>query len=251
MTCHSKIEIQEFLRETLINYNKGDAESLKRCVEGFVNLRKDFEKYRQDYLSKVPEMNIYHFVQFLAQHGLAGKLPREGDRIKFVLNLAIQQQWKPVLKKKFHHVIFYNMKRVFGNPAIETSSLIDGIKNIHQMSKSNANVNDIMVYIASIEKCNLSYVTYYHENDTTIVITYIKNKTKNQILHKCIYIENQIFIYDRFRNLEFRDSTLDIKQTKELFIQPDVSNNITELMSVDLQLQPAEMDIFDENIFSY
>ncbi|EAX88893.1 hypothetical protein TVAG_112470 [Trichomonas vaginalis G3] len=195
MSYHSKLELQRFLNQTSINYSRGDSDSLKRCLSHFINLRRDFETFRRENLHKTPDVNIYHFVQFLALHGLTTRLPREADRFKFVLNLAIQQQWCDNLVNIFQYVKFTPMANVQRCLLHPTFSLFEGFCLVHQMALENCLYQNIVNIIPQFEPFILSYITFYHYQDTTIVITYTKERKKNRMIHKYICINDDIWIY--------------------------------------------------------
>lgn len=201
---HSKNEIKKLVAQAKANYSRGDAESIKRCCQTFIDLRKDFENFRQARLQKVPDVNIYHFVQFLAMQGMAKKLPREADRFKLILNLSIQQQWTEALKNIFTHTAFISLKGIPQQAKSHKFDISEIFKSIISLVLYRHRNKDLIRKLSLLDNCIKSYVTYYHYGNVIILITYEKwIAKKNQILSYYLYMNNQIKIYNSEKKIIF------------------------------------------------
>lgn len=200
----SQVDVKNWLASAMKCLSNGDAKSLKKAISNFTKTTNEFEKFRDVYFPKAPDLNIYHLVQLLARFDFAEPLPREADRWKFVLNLAIEQQWSTTLEQILLKANFINMKKI--QPLKNCSQVFDGFVHAMQHMKNGGDEKNCASFIAGFEIESLSYVTILMTDQIFATITYKREKTKNIIVHRFVCCKGRGFLYNReFDLIESRE----------------------------------------------
>lgn len=193
----SKEELNSWLSKTIKNLQKGDADSLKKTVRSFRNLNNSFEKFREIYFPRIPDMNIFHLFQLLSRFGLVQQLHREADRWKMILNLSVQQQWNNRLESMFRNAKFVTMKRISVEPNEYYGKLFEGFIEVYNLMKQNTPLDSITDFIAGFETDDLSYCTLLLYENFFAAITYKKENKKNIVHHRFFCMNGQGYLYNR------------------------------------------------------
>lgn len=246
---YSRHEISKLIAQTK-KYSRGDADSIRRACMGFFDLKKDFENFRNARFPKAPDVNIYHFVQFLAKIGLAKKLPREADRFKLILNLSIQQQWSEPLKHIFSHTHFIKLKGMSQElitGQIKTAEIFKSIiRSILRQDSFEELTNNFTILDNRIK----TFVTYYYWGGTIIIITYEKLQSKkNQIINYYLYMNNRIRIYNADKQLIHDEAYHPNHRAITVVQEPNAPTNEDRFLFPDFELNLSGED-FDEYINS-
>lgn len=193
----SKEELNYWLSKTVKNLQKGDADSLKKTVRSFHNLNNDFEKFRDVYFPRIPDMNIFHLFQLLSRFNIVQSLPREADRWKIILNLSVQQQWSTRLESMLSNAKFITMKRTSVEHNEFYGKIFEGFIEVYNHMKINTPIETITNFIAGFETDDLSYCTLVNYDNFFAAITYRKENKKNIIIHRFICLNGQGYLYNR------------------------------------------------------
>lgn len=215
-------EIAAWMKTIYKGLAKSDRDSLGRTMSKYqYTTGNNFEIFRTINFPKVPDMNIFHLMQLLARFDIVDPLPREADRWKFVLNIAIEYHWKDDIKSILQNMTFINMKKY---DLSNDEKIVDIFSIYHDSFKrcrdKNESLFSIAQFIAKHEMLKISYISFYNDGKVFAAITYNRDKRKNIVVHRFFVKDQQAYLYDRNFDLIQREDLhfaqcMEIKEIKE------------------------------------